>query len=53
MKKLYTDIRTLYINDKPVSYYYIENLRYGEPIVQKTPIEDFEELCNIVDRYGY
>ena len=53
MKKLYTDIRTLYINDKPVSYYYIENLRYGEPIVQKTPIEDFKELCNIVDRYGY
>ena len=53
MKKLYTDIRTLYINDKPVSYYYIENLRYGEPIVQKTLVEDFKELCNIVDRYGY
>ena len=53
MKKLYTDIRTLYINDKPVSYYYIENLRYGEPIVQKTLVEDFKELCNIVDCYGY
>ena len=52
MKKLYTDIRTLYINDKPVSYYYIENLRYGEPIAQKTLVEDFKELCNIVDCYG-
>lgn len=51
-KKLYTDIRTLYINDKPVSYYRIENLRYGEPIAQKTPIKDFEELHNVAGYCG-
>lgn len=46
MKKLYTDTRTLYINGNPVNYYCGWNLRYGEPATQKTPIEDFKELCD-------
>ena len=52
-KKLYADTRTLYINDKPVSSYYIGNLRYGEPIAQKTPIENFKELYDIIRGRGY
>ena len=52
-KKLYADTRTLYINDKPVSSYYIGNLRYGEPIAQKTPIENFKELYDIIYNRGY
>lgn len=52
MKKLYTDTRTLYINGNPVNYYCIGNLRYGEPATQKTPIEDFKELCDIRNAPG-
>ena len=52
MKKLYTDTRTIYINDKPVGYYRIGNLRYGEPETHKVPIEDFKKLYNIVEYYG-
>lgn len=52
-KRLYTDTRTLYINDKPVSDYRIGNLRYGEPEIQKTSIKDFSELRSIIDYYGY
>ena len=52
-KKLYADTRTLYINDKPVSSYYIGNLRYGELIAQKTPIENFKELYDIIRGRGY
>ena len=52
-KKLYADTRTLYINDKPVSSYYIGNLRYDEPIAQKTPIENFKELYDIIRDRGY
>ena len=47
MKKLYTDTRTLYINGKPVNYYRIGNLRYGEPAMQKISIEDFKDLYSI------
>ena len=52
MKKLYTDTRTLYINGNPVDYYCIGNLRYGEPITQKTPVEDFKELCDTRNATG-
>ena len=52
MKKLYTDTRTLYINSNPIDYYCIGNLRYGEPITQKTPVEDFKELCDIRNATG-
>ena len=52
MKKLYTDTRTLYINDKPVGCYRIGNLRYGEPETHKVPIEDFKTLYNMVEYYG-
>ena len=53
MKKLYTDTRTIYINDKPVGCYRIGNLRYGEPETHKVPIEDFKKLYDIVEYYGY
>lgn len=52
MKKLYTDTRTIYINDKPVGCYRIGNLRYGEPETHKIPIEDFKTLYNTVEYYG-
>lgn len=52
MKKLYTDTRTIYINDKPVGCYRIGNLRYGEPETHKVPIEDFKTLYNMVEYYG-
>ena len=52
MKKLYTDTRTLYINDKPVSECRFGNLRYGEPKTYKVPIEDFKELYGVVEYYG-
>ena len=52
MKKLYTDTRTLYINGDPVNYYCIGNLRYGEPVIEKTPVEDFKELCDIMNAPG-
>ena len=51
-KKLYTDRRTLYINDKPVSECRFGNLRYGEPKTHKVPIEDFNTLYNMVEYYG-
>lgn len=51
-KRLYTDRRTLYINDKPASEYRFGNLRYGEPETYKVPIEDFEKLYRIVEYYG-
>lgn len=51
-KKLYTDRRTLYINDKPVSECRFGNLRYGEPKTYKVPIEDFNTLYNMVEYYG-
>ena len=51
-KKLYTDRRTLYINDKPVSECRFGNLRYGEPKTYKVPIEDFNTLYNLVEYYG-
>ena len=52
MKKLYTDTRTIYINDKPVSECRFGNLRYGEPKTYKVPIEDFKTLYNMVEYYG-
>lgn len=52
MKKLYTDTRTIYINDKPVSECRFGNLRYGEPETHKVPIEDFKTLYNMVEYYG-
>ena len=52
MKKLYTDTRTIYINDKPVSECRFGNLRYGEPKTYKVPIEDFKTLYNLVEYYG-
>ena len=52
MKKLYTDTRTIYINDKPVGCYRIGNLRYGESETHKVPIEDFNTLYNMVEYYG-
>ncbi len=52
MKKLYTDTRTIYINDKPVSECRFGNLRYGEPKTYKVPIEDFNTLYNMVEYYG-
>ena len=51
-KRLYTDTRTIYINDKPVSECRFGNLRYGEPETYKVPIEDFKTLYNIVEYYG-
>ena len=51
-KKLYTDTRILYINDKPVNEYRFGNLRYGEPEVYKASIEDFEKLYDVVEYYG-
>ena len=51
-KKLYTDTRILYINDKPVNEYRFGNLRYGEPEAYKAPIEDFEKLYDVVEYYG-
>ena len=51
-KKLYTDTRILYINDKPVNEYRFGNLRYGEPEAYKASIEDFEKLYDIVEYYG-
>lgn len=53
MKKLYTDRRTLYINDKPVDECRFGNLRYGEPETYKTTIEDFNTLYNMVEYYGF
>ena len=53
MKKIYSDTRTLYINDKPVRCYRIGNLRYGEPETHKVPIEDFKKLYDIVEYYGH
>lgn len=52
MKKLYTDTRTIYINDKPVSECRFGNLRYGESKTYKVPIEDFKTLYNMVEYYG-
>lgn len=51
-KRLYTDRRTLYINDKPVSECRFGNLRYGEPKIYKVPIEDFNTLYSMVEYYG-
>ena len=51
-KRLYTDRRTLYINDRPVGDYRIGNLRYGEPETDKVTIEDFETLYDMVEYYG-
>ena len=51
-KRLYTDRRTLYINDRPVSEYRFGNLRYGEPETYKVPIEDFKKLYNVVEYDG-
>ena len=51
-KRLYTDRRTLYINDRPVSEYRFGNLRYGEPETDKVPIEDFKTLYDMVEYYG-
>ena len=47
-KKLYTDTKTSYTNDKPVSECRFGNLRYGEPKTYKVPIEDFNTLYNMV-----
>ena len=52
-KRLYTDRRTLYINDRPVSEYRFGNLRYGEPETYKVPIEDFKKFYSIVEYYGF
>ena len=51
-KKLYTDTKTLYINGNPVDYYCIVNLRYGEPITQKTTLENLEDFYNIDNACG-
>ena len=51
-KRLHTDTRTIYINDKPVSECRFGNLRYGEPKTYKVPIEDFKTLYNMVEYYG-
>lgn len=51
-KKLYTSVRTLYINDKPVSSHYFGNLRYGEPTTRNTPIKDFKDLYNTVNNFN-
>ena len=51
-KKLYTDTKTLYINGNPVDYYFIGNLRYGEPITQKTTLENLKDFYNIDNAYG-
>ena len=51
-KRLYTDRRTLYINDRPVSECRFGNLRYGESKTYKVPIEDFNTLYSIVEYYG-
>lgn len=53
MKKLYTDTRTLYINDKPVNECRFGNLRYGVPETYKITIEDFEKLYDVVEYYGF
>ena len=52
-KKLYTDTRILYINDKPVNEYRFGNLRYGEPEAYRATIEDFEKLYDVVEYYGF
>ena len=52
-KRLYSDRRTLYINDRPVSEYRFGNLRYGEPETYKVPIEDFKKLYSVVEYYGF
>ena len=52
MKKLYTDIRTLYINDRPVDECRFGNLRYGEPEIYKATIEDFKKLYDVEEYYG-
>ena len=52
MKKLYTDTRTIYINNKPVSECRFGNLRYGEPKTYKVSIEDFKTLYDMVEYYG-
>ena len=52
-KSLYSDRRTLYINDRPVSEYRFGNLRYGEPETYKVPIEDFKKLYSVVEYYGF
>ena len=51
-KKLYADTKTLYINGNPVDYCYIGNLRYGEPITQKTTLENLEDFYNIDNACG-
>ena len=51
-KKLYTDTKTLYINSNPVDYCYIGNLRYGEPVTQKTTLENLEDFYNIDNACG-
>ena len=50
-KKLYTDTKTLYINGNPVDYCCIGNLRYGEPITQKTTLENLEDFYSIDNAY--
>ena len=51
-KKLYTDTKTLYINGNPVDYCYIGNLRYGEPVTQKTTLENLKDFYNIDNACG-
>ena len=51
-KKLYTDTKTLYINGNPVDYYFIGNLRYGEPVTQKTTLENLKDFYNIDNACG-
>ena len=52
-KKLSTDTKTLYINGNPVDYCYIGNLRYGEPITQKTTFENLKDFYSIDNAYGH
>lgn len=51
-KKLYADTKTLYINGNPVDYCYIGNLRYGEPVTQKTTLENLKDFYNIDNTCG-
>ena len=45
-KKLYVEVMTLYINGKAVESDY-KNLQYGEPKVEKFPIDSINSLHNI------
>ena len=51
-KRLYADTKTLYINGNPVDYCYIGNLRYGEPVTQKTTLENLKDFYNIDNACG-